>query len=143
MTKNSQKTLFLGLFLVLFSAVAQAATFVRAGTIHDLSEFTQGKSVREAFDTLIKDNNVVVDFYASWCGPCKQMKPVLEALAKDFNNVIFLKINIEQFSQISDLYNIRSIPTLIFFRKGAQVTRTTGSLGKAKLAATLATIYRS
>lgn len=69
------------------------------------------------FEDLIRNNNVVVDFYASWCGPCKILAPIFDSVAKETENIIFIKIDIDRFKNIGNRYRIQSIPTLMFFKK--------------------------
>lgn len=72
----------------------------------------------ENFDTEIKDNLVLVDFYASWCGPCKMMHPVIDQLAEANPNLKILKVNIDDREDIARNYGVMSIPTLILFKEG-------------------------
>ena len=90
------------------------------------------KSIRstKSFDDIIAKGNVVVDFYADWCGPCKRMTPVLCSLSEEFSNVTFIKVNIDDNKSIADRYGVKSIPTLIFFKDGKEVERTVGKKGK-------------
>ena len=62
--------------------------------------------------------NILVDFYADWCGPCKQLTPELEKLEKNVDNMLFLKINVdnEDCSEICKLYDISSLPSIIFLK---------------------------
>lgn len=63
---------------------------------------------------------VIVDFYAPWCGPCKRISPIFEAIAgKHSGKARFLKVNVDKFHKISEKYNIRSLPTVITFERGA------------------------
>ncbi len=65
------------------------------------------------------DKPVLVDFYANWCDPCKWLVPILDEVKKNINdNGNILKVNIEEQEQLRTLYDIRSVPTLILFKKG-------------------------
>ena len=69
----------------------------------------------ENFDELIKNGAVLVDFYATWCGPCKMLTPVLENLEDKINVV---KVDIDKFQKLTMNYRIMSVPTMIFFKDG-------------------------
>ncbi|MEM3127039.1 MAG: thioredoxin [Candidatus Woesearchaeota archaeon] len=71
---------------------------------------------------------VLVDFWAEWCSPCKEMAPKFENVSKKFQNRIkFAKLNVEQADKIPAKYGIRSIPCFIFFKNGKEVDRIIGS----------------
>lgn len=78
------------------------------------------------FNSIISQGNVVVDFYADWCGPCKVMSGVISQLASQYPHVTFLKINTDMFPTLSS--TIRSIPTIIFYKNGQQIHRQSGAL---------------
>lgn len=90
-------------------------------------------SSESAFSKTIANGNVVVDFYADWCGPCKQLAPVIDFLAQEFPNITFVKVNIDNITKVSSKYSVRSIPTLILFRNGKDVDRIVGYQSKNKL----------
>ncbi|GLD72717.1 thioredoxin-like protein [Lates japonicus] len=86
----------------------------------------------EEFDTILKeagDKLVVVDFTATWCGPCKHIAPIYEELSKDANNknVIFLKVDVDEVQDLCARCKIRSMPTFQFYKKGEKVEEFSGA----------------
>ena len=94
----------------------------------------------EDLDKNIQNGNLtLVDFYATWCGPCKMMHPILEQLKADLGDGIkIVKVDIDKNENMSIRYHIRSVPTLILFKHGAMVWRQSGAIGLNDLKAQIA-----
>lgn len=86
-----------------------------------------------SFKEFIGKGNVVVDFWADWCGPCKMMAPVFDELEKELKNVKFAKVNVDEHGELASEASVRGIPTLILFKDGVEVDRVVGFVPKDSL----------
>ena len=73
------------------------------------------------------DSLIVVDFFATWCGPCKMIALLLDKFSNEYNQVKFLKIDVDQLGDIAQKYSISSMPTLVFIKNGQEVERVIGA----------------
>ncbi len=90
----------------------------------------------ESFKELVSssDKPVLVDFWAPWCGPCRQLSPVIEAIAEEMKDkVVVAKINIDDHPEAAAKYNVRGIPTMIIFKNGNIADTKVGALPKPAL----------
>ncbi|MBF0357419.1 MAG: thioredoxin [Magnetococcales bacterium] len=73
---------------------------------------------KENFQQIVSDNDmVIVDFWASWCGPCKTFAPIFEKVSEQFPDIVFAKVETDQQQELAGSFQIRSIPTLMIFRE--------------------------
>ncbi|MBF0425777.1 MAG: thioredoxin [Magnetococcales bacterium] len=87
------------------------------------------------FDTLVDTHDIVfIDFWASWCGPCKAFGPIFERVAEKFPNVLFAKVNTDKEQELAGHFRIQSIPTLMIFREKIVVFSQPGMIPESVLA---------
>lgn len=87
-------------------------------------------------DILAQPGLIVIDFWATWCGPCRILSPTVDELAKEFDGrATVAKCNVDDCEDIAAQFGIRNIPTLVFVKNGAVVDRTVGVLPKQEIAA--------
>ena len=76
-------------------------------------------------------NTVLLDFWASWCGPCKMLAPIVEEIAEEYSDITLGKINVDEQMELAIQFGIVSIPTLIVYRNGKEVAKSIGYCSKA------------
>lgn len=87
------------------------------------------------FPALVQDDKLlVVDFFATWCGPCKKLSPTLNEVSEEFGDrVNIVKVDVDESEDLAMTYGIRSVPTVLFFKKGQQVDKFVGALPKSEI----------
>ena len=87
------------------------------------------------FDELLQDSKlVIVDFWATWCGPCRMISPILDEVEEEMpDKITVVKVNVDDADEIATQFRIMSIPTLLFFKNGQMVDKTVGAMPKHAL----------
>lgn len=85
------------------------------------------------FNETINSEYALVDFFATWCGPCKMMGPILENVSSNRDNIKIIKVDVDKFESLARTYGVMSIPTLILFKKGQIVDKKVGFLAEPLL----------
>jgi thioredoxin 1 len=88
-----------------------------------------------SFDELLQDGRlVIVDFWATWCGPCRMLSPLLDEVEEDMaDSIVVVKVNVDDADEIAARFRIMNIPTLLFFKGGQIVDKTVGAMPKSAL----------
>ena len=88
-----------------------------------------------SFDGLLESEKlVIVDFWATWCGPCRMLSPLLDEVEEEMaDKIVVVKVNVDDADEIAMRFRIMSIPTLLFFKNGQMVDRTVGAMPKSML----------
>lgn len=141
--KNKMKKLLITAFALLaFAAGSQAQTNNKNAKNMKTIALTKADFLKKVADyeknpeewKYLGDKPALIDFYASWCGPCKALAPVLEELAAEYGDQIYIyKINTEEEQELAAAFGIRSIPTLLFVPMTGKPQMAQGALPKASL----------
>ena len=88
----------------------------------------------EKFDELLKgEKPVVCDFFATWCGPCKMLAPVMEEVSKEFEDkAVFVKVDVDENAELARRYGIMSIPLVVVFKNGEEAAKSLGYTSKSE-----------
>lgn len=84
------------------------------------------KYLEKNFDEEVKGKKVLVDFFATWCGPCKMLSPIIENIANSRDNIKVAKVDVDKHEDLARTYGVMSIPTLILFKNGQVVATKVG-----------------
>jgi thioredoxin 1 len=111
-------------------------TEVNSNVIH----ITDNEQLKEL---IAKNDKVIIDFFAEWCGPCRQLAPVLEELANDDeSDIVICKVNVDELVDVATENHIRSIPTVFFMKGGEKVKTNLGFLPKNQFIDMVNTVFK-
>lgn len=84
----------------------------------------------EDFNEEVKTGNVLVDFYATWCGPCKMLSPIIESIGNERGNIKVIKVDVDEHNALAQTYGIMSVPTLLYYKDGNLIKKHSGFTSK-------------
>ncbi len=84
-------------------------------------------------EVLKSEKPVLIDFYADWCGPCKMIAPVVEAVSKENEDIKVVKVNVDDAQELAIKFNVMSIPTLVVIKEGQEIKRVVGLVDKTEI----------
>lgn len=84
-------------------------------------------------EVLKSNKTVLIDFYATWCGPCKMMEPIIKEIANENENLKVVEVDVDTCKKITNKYKIRAMPTFVVIRNGSEINRSVGAIPKDKV----------
>ena len=133
---NKKQVVLIAAIIAFITGLIIISMILNNGTNSNNAKAETIKIIEEdQFEELVlnADKPVLVDFYADWCGPCKVLSPTIEELSQDNNykdKYYFYKVNVDYANNIAKEYNIMYIPTVIIFKDGTEITRSSGVVEK-------------
>ncbi|CAO3611605.1 unnamed protein product [Mucor fragilis] len=89
--------------------------------------FQEPKSLAAFKELIAQDKLVIVDFHATWCGPCKLIAPKLAKFAETYGDAVFAKVDVDEVADVAAEYQVRAMPTIMYFRKGEKLGEVVGA----------------
>jgi thioredoxin 1 len=94
---------------------------------------TVNLDINQFEDTIANNDILIFDFWAEWCGPCKQFGPIFEAVSEKHPDIVFAKVNVEEQQELAGMFQVRSIPTIVFMREKIVVYSNPGLIPEGDL----------
>ena len=92
-----------------------------------LESIIKSNNISQEFDNILAQNDtVLVDFFATWCGPCRMLMPLLDKVSEKLEDLLIIKVDVDQFPELASTYSLSAIPHLVLFRNGAEVASHAG-----------------
>ena len=131
---------FLAIILLMMGLVSTQGASAQVVKEITKSEFTTKVADLEKNKNwkFLGNKPTIIDFYATWCGPCKRLSPIMEQLAKEYNGKVqFYKVDVDKERELATMFGIQSIPSILFIPKKGKPIMAQGALPKAELKKTI------
>lgn len=131
---------FLAIILLMMGLVSTQGVSAQVVKEITKSEFTKKVADLEKNKNwkFLGNKPTIIDFYATWCGPCKRLSPIMEQLAKEYNGKVqFYKVDVDKERELATMFGIQSIPSILFIPKKGKPIMAQGALPKAELKKTI------
>lgn len=131
---------FLAIILLMMGLVSKQGASAQVVKEITKSEFTKKVADLEKNKDwkFLGNKPTIIDFYATWCGPCKRLSPIMEQLAKEYNGKVqFYKVDVDKERELATMFGIQSIPSILFIPKKGKPIMAQGALPKAELKKTI------
>ncbi|HRX76148.1 MAG: thioredoxin [Candidatus Cloacimonetes bacterium] len=92
------------------------------------------------FSETVASGKVIIDFWADWCGPCRVIAPIVEEIARERADIVFGKVNVDDYPELAGKHGVMSIPTLLFMKDGKVVDTSIGAVSKSAILNKLAAL---
>ncbi|MDD2542965.1 MAG: thioredoxin [Candidatus Cloacimonetes bacterium] len=92
------------------------------------------------FSETVASGKVIIDFWADWCGPCRVIAPIVEEIARERADIVFGKVNVDDYPELAGKHGVMSIPTLLFMKDGKVVDTSVGAVSKSAILNKLAAL---
>ena len=84
-------------------------------------------NINKEFDSILeKNNNILIDFFATWCGPCRMLMPLLDKVSEKLEDLLIIKVDVDKFPELANNYSVSAIPHLVLIRNGTEVASHSG-----------------
>ncbi len=95
--------------------------------VHLENLIKDNNNVSKEFDTILgQNNNILIDFFATWCGPCRMLMPLLDKVSEKLDDLLIIKVDVDKFPELASNYAVSAIPHLVLIRNGAEVASHAG-----------------
>ena len=102
--------------------------------IEKLENIVKSNNISVEFDNILAQNDtVLVDFFATWCGPCRMLMPLLDKVSERLEDLLIIKVDVDQFPELANTYSVSAIPHLVLFRNGIEVASHAGFVSSNNL----------